>query len=129
MNGSCSWIWHGKFQEKQRRVSPAVNYSAVFPDSIRILSAKRHDGGHISWHLLSARLFSHSTVLSNWHDSFRNTEMRTAKCYVNSKDSCLWFCHLKSFSISCALGTLPGEERGVWNGIGVLYNWRLIDKS
>lgn len=66
-----------------------------------------------------------STVLSNWHPGFRSSEMRTPQCYANSKTPVsLWYCHPKSLSTHCALGTLLGGEGGVWMGVGAL-QWDL----
>lgn len=110
---------NGKCQEKQERVSATVNYTAILPDSDWILSTQRPDGGHISWHLLVASLSSLSTVLSKWHHSFRNSEMRTLKCYVNGRDCC-FFMILTSEILPHLLcfGSSSWGEGGEWNGIG-----------
>lgn len=110
----------GRVQEKQKRVQATVNDNTILPDFTGILWASRHGGDHVAWHLLGAGPSSLSMVLSSWHRNFADGEMRTHKSCVSSRDSCfsLSFCHLKSFSTSCAYGTLLWGEGGMWNGIG-----------
>lgn len=77
-----------------KRVSATVNCPTILPDSSGILNVNRHDDDHISCHLLATNgkwkmamvLLSLLSFVKLEH-SFGTREMRTPKCYGNSRDS------------------------------------------